>query len=191
MLHWVTQVAPFENVTAAPAGSDSTMNFKFAPCITVAQPDIANEPIATSANFLIMIINDPPFGEREGYKALWAGQVSRITFAGTISRDQTKKTGAEALMLPRRPCHSEGAAFRRRGTGSALLSTPAEADGDPPRPEALRDQSSWSASGPAIISPARPSVRLRIAASSRSQISGFSFRYCFEFSRPWPMRMLS
>ena len=51
--------------------------------------------------------------------------------------------------------------------------------------------SSPSSSGPAIISSATASVRLRIAASSRSRSSGFSVRKFFAFSRPCPMRIES
>lgn len=56
---------------------------------------------------------------------------------------------------------------------------------------AFKDQASSSASGPAINPSATFSVRPRIAASMRLQISGFSRRKFFEFSRPCPIRMES
>ena len=72
-------------------------------------------------------------------------------------------------------------AGERAGVGLSLL--PARAQDE--------DQMSSSPSGPAIISSATLSVRLRIAASNLSHISELSLRKALAFSRPWPIRTLS
>src|SRR5690606_15100476 len=116
-------------------------------------------------------------------------------------------------LAPVLPCHSLAATvppsfilphFHPCGEGRAQTSLQNETDAGPVRlarrfrsqdarmiHASQEDQSSASASGPTIISSATASVRPRIAASNRSQISELSFRNCLALSRPCPIRMLS
>jgi len=90
------------------------------------------------------------------------------------------RAATACVTYPAAPCAKRKAgASRSRETLrrlSAFPGTPGQGEREASRMRPLEDQSSESASGPVIISSATLSVRLRIAASNRSQTSGFSLR---------------
>lgn len=121
-------------------------------------------------------------------------------------RPKRERPGASTPGLPmgnrsldrRRPCRCDTARYRSQcanAVNPALPHDPVESPMvAPPRgtaPSRFGQPSSSSGPGPTIISSATCSVRLRIAASSRAQTSGFSLRKVLAFSRPCPIRMLS
>lgn len=92
---------------------------------------------------------------------------------------------------------NRGATACRRTAGPRFVRRPRGAERPSPLcPQAGRAQSSAASSssppsGSARICSAMRPAFWRIAASTRPAMSGFAFRNCLAFSRPWPMRWLS
>ncbi len=129
-----------------------------------------------------------------GHALLVAAVKGRARRNGSQRQDSSRKSGNSTAGGPtcRRGTYADAQqlqghcrARRRRPAGPQERETGRMAIG--------RDQpsSSPSSSGPAIISSATASVRVRIAPSRRCISSGFSVRKVFAFSRPCPMRIES